>query len=252
MKDLTFDISGIALVEVLVVGVALFILLRIAFLALRRINLRRKSQKIWQRFLPIAEAVIWFLFFVWGAKILLNDPLWYSIVVLLVSVVIMIWVGWFALRDVVAGLILRLDAALSVGEKLSLPFAQGRITSMGFRSLSLESDRGEVISVPYSKITGEMRVSAQPSQTVHSQAFRLKVPQTEDLEGVINKTKTQLLTAPWFSLNREPQIKILEENENYFFLEAVIYAIEPTYFEKIKKYLMQANEDVVVFNGKLE
>ena len=48
---------------------------------------------------------------------------------------------------------------------------------------------------------------------------------------------TTIFNAPWSSLKKKPQIKLLEETDTRLHLEVIIYSMRTAYFQKIKNYL---------------
>ena len=47
----------------------------------------------------------------------------------------------------------------------------------------------------------------------------------------------EIINAPWSSLKKQPQVKLLDDSEAKYHFELTIYSLDTAFFEKIKDYL---------------
>ena len=241
MGQLNFnlEISELAILRFILTGVVLFIFFRF----LERISSKtvmKSSYRTWiRRLLPPVEGVVWFAFFLIGISRLASETIWSSVAILLVSIVALIWISWYAIRDIIAGIILKTEGAVSVNERIHVNDVTGQITKMGYRVMELETDLGETVNIPYSKVSGEIQVKSNPGEKIKSHRFEilLKEENTHEMMQQIKKIRQIVLNAPWSSLKKAPLVKLVGEKEGQKRIEIIIYALKVEYFTLIKDYL---------------
>ncbi|MEN7546452.1 mechanosensitive ion channel domain-containing protein [Rapidithrix thailandica] len=237
MKFLDFDIYTLAFIKYLIYGLLIFLSFFLLNKVAASLPFRRKYKDFTVRTLSIVEGLTWFLFIVYASQQLISDPTLNSIILLAICLVAIIWLAWFGVRDFIAGIILKSDGSLSRFERINVKGITGKILSLGYRSLELETDNGETVTIPYSRISGEMRIKPNPSKTVKSHRFELSLPKDMPVSETRDLLNTLVNSAPWSSLKKEPQLKILAETEDLYRFEIIIYTLQVEYFQKVKQYI---------------
>ena len=90
LTNIDFGISQYQLIKFLVMGVLLFFVLRLVKNLLGRFNRKEYLQAI-DRFFALFELFLWVLFFIWSAQAIFLDKTIYSIGILLVVFIVLIW-----------------------------------------------------------------------------------------------------------------------------------------------------------------
>jgi len=244
VEAFSLNISEFGILEIAIAAVLVFLFFRMLMLAIRRLIVRRQLLRFWESWLPFIEATIWFFFVIWAAKQVVDDAFWYPITVAMFSLAVLAWVAWFGLREIIAGLILKLDTPYALHDPVKLKGMDGRISRMGFRSLEIETDSGETLSLPYSQVANDMQIVPHAVETIRGFRLKLDVPKHQNLEKTTEQLRLLVLNSPWASLKKEPQIKLIEETPNHFRFEIVIYTMKQAYLEKIKSHLVDKLPDI--------
>ncbi len=237
MKDVSWVLSEFAVLKLFAAGIILFIGFSIIKIVFRRLPIKRTYKNGLDRILPMMEGLAWLGFLLWGVQLLVKNEFWNSIGLLVVSLMVLLMLAWFLARDFLAGIILKSDGSLSLNDWIKIKDLKGKVISLGYRSMIMETEMGETVNIPYTKISSEVSIRPNPSEKIKSHAFKLSLSKNGDYSQVEKRLRSTILNAPWSSVKKKPQIKLLEETDTHFHLEVIIYSMRMAYFQKIKNYL---------------
>ena len=119
---------------------------------------------------------------------------------------------------------------------------EGKIIDMSNRLLKIESDSGEVIYIPYSKLNQQTIIKVHPGEMVLSHAFTLNTSKTDKAELLMDKIRFEVLSLPWASVKRPPKVEIIHEDEESIIFEVKIYSLEKQYFFKMEQEIRKKFE----------
>ena len=233
------DAPQFELLKLVIVMVVVFAMLWSGKFILHNAPIRKTLKSRINRATPSVEAVIWLIFIIWSIRHLIQNDLWTSIGVMLILVVVLVFVSWFVLRDYLAGVVIKSDGSIKVNDWIRVKNVEGRVTKMGLRSMIVTADSGETVNLPYSAISGEISSKPNPSEDLMSNTFHIKIGRESDAEATIKHIRKGILNAPWSSISRFPEIKLLEDTRDFFQFEITVYSIKVVYFQKIKDHLEQ-------------
>ncbi len=148
-------------------------------------------------------------------------------------------VGWFVVRDFMAGVLLRLEETVAQDERIQVQQMKGRITKMGHFSLVFETDEGQIVRVPYRKVHAEIQVKDHPARKIKKHQFRVAVPKDTSLEVAEKRIRLLLYTAPWSSILKTPQVQLFSETETHYDLRIIAYTLQVAHFHKVQQYLQK-------------
>ena len=228
------------LLKLAIVMAVVFALLWAGKFIVHNAPIRKTLKSRIKRALPSVEAMIWLIFIIWSIRHLIRNDLWNSIGVMLVMVMVLVFLSWFVLRDYLAGVVLKSDGSMKENDWIRVKNVEGRVTRMGLRSMIITADSGETVNMPYSAISGEISSKPNPSEDLMSNTFNIKLARESDAEATITQIKKAILNAPWSSVRRFPEIKLLEDTRDFFQFEITVYSIKVVYFQKIKDHLEQS------------
>ena len=278
-SDFQITGSSLTILNVLFFGVILYFL----FVIIKKIiempfMTPLRSTKLYRMSLNdvvlLTEVLSWLVFIFWSVQVVSKGNTLYSVGLSVLLLAILTGVSWPILRDFVSGIIIKLEATYSIDEWLKVKDVEGKITKLGFRTLEIETEKGETVNIPYSIITKEMNIKssrvlgietiktysfelnspppAQPKggESASAQdnqgegAFRLTQQKSSSQEpqlkgrGGIKETKEKIrkiiLNSHWSSLKREPQIKLLEETDAGYTFQVTVYTLDTKYFQEIE------------------
>lgn len=245
MKDISFNISFSSAIWFILLGIGIFLLFR--FLK-RLVNYwlpERKSRNFkFERLLPVLEGIIWFSWVIWGVQGVFDNKLVYSLIILGLMAVLIFALSWFAIRDFIAGVILKLEGAFNIGERIKVKETEGRVKELGYFGLKLENFQGEVITLPYSNVSGVTRTLSKSSEKVKNHTFQLNLPKKYTATHTIEKTQVAILNAPWASITQKPHVKLVHENNDFYTFEVIVYSLHSRYFQKLQTYLQKWGKKV--------
>ena len=240
MKDFDFTFSHFNFVVFILLGVLLFAIFRALHYAIRHILSKNRHISTLKRVLPLSEGIIWFVFWTWALRSIFEEQLIYSLGVLVIVLVVLVWVSWFAIKDFIAGVILKFEAAFQEGEQIHIEDVEGIVKYLGYFSLEVQTEQGEKINIPYSTISGQIRRKVEDTELFKSYSFELDVAKNKSIPDVFEKLHLVSINAPWTSINKLSQFRLLKENDNFYSFKIVIYSLDSKYFQAIKNYI-QAN-----------
>ncbi len=222
----------------LLLAIIIFLLFRVLNRSLPFISVRKKWRKVLLNYLPVIEMAAWFVYIIWAIQYLWEGNRLYALELSIILSLFVLAVSWFSLRDFIAGAVFKASGRFLKNETVKIGEYAGRITGFESRNLILETEKGETIYIPYNKVLGTVIVKSHPAENVLSHTFRLKLNDISNSMEVMNRLKISILTSPWSSLKKDPQIRLIDsEDKSVSVFEITVYAIEEEYFVQLEKYI---------------
>ncbi len=229
---------------VLIVGVLAFLLLlRRGFYVVR---LKPATRNMLDRGLPALEAIVGSAFVFWAISLFLPDDtriewwIWGAIAAVFLGA------GWFAIRDLVSGIVLRSENAFKVGQWIKTDEIDGFITQLGYRTIEIETDKGLQIKMPYSKIAKTILATADRTKASHTHTFFLEMPANHTVAELTSSIRTAALTSFWSSPIRDPYIHYIQENNNLHQFEITVFSMNEAYATDLERSIRRQLEEVLV------
>ncbi|MEE9382762.1 MAG: mechanosensitive ion channel domain-containing protein [Nannocystaceae bacterium] len=218
---LASSVAGSGLVSLVLLGVALYGLVLLIRWIMELLPISRERREMVARLRPMLVAFLAFSYCVFAARTLFRgDPTYMSIAVGALGIAA-VSASWFAIRDVVAGVILRTGRACTEGDHVRINGIQGRISAMGLRVMSIETSLGEQAIVPYSAVVQSSLLRTPVFDNVAIRVFRLKAPEIISISAVKSRIRQAAMRCHWASAVREPGIVITEGGE----LEVTVFSV---------------------------
>ena len=228
--------------------VFLFILLALIIFAFFRlfkylvqfIRLTPRKALFVNRYLPVTELAVWTIFFIWAIQYLFNRGYLVTLVPLLVFLIIILYLAWYGLKDIIAGVIFKTTNPLQVKDHVTVAGITGKVTAISQSSLEIEDYSGHIVNVPFSKVVGNIVLKHYPSQSLLSHNFLLQCPLTEAGSNIFELSenlRTTILALPWASQKKEPKISVEAEGTEHILLNITIFSLDQSYFIKTEKFL---------------
>ncbi len=192
-------------------GILLLLLFRIADRVLKALGSKRNVGKTIVSFWPLLEWGVWVAFAFWGGHVLFSGYVHYDLIMGTMAVLLVIGLAWYVFRDHLAGAILKSEKVLKTGQSIKTPFAQGRIQHMGRRSVDVVDAEGEVVRIPYTRLSNAQFTILSEEDKTHE--MRIKIPGSSSPEAVRSKVMSQLLCLPWVALPA-PEVGVLRDGKD--------------------------------------
>jgi len=237
LPDIEF--SRFAVYLFLFLAVVLFLFFRIPGKVVPLLPIKKEMKRSLTRYLPALEIFSWGFFFIWTIQYFWKNNQMYSVGLFFILILLMLWVSWYSLKDFIAGAVFRANSSFKIQDTIQIEQYVGKIVDFQSRNIVVETDSGETIHYPYSKLLGKVIIKSIPAEMIRNKTIFLNISKDSSLIETITNIRSDILNLPWSSIKKEPQIKPIGENNDSFELEIVIFALETEYFYKIESYLKE-------------
>lgn len=215
------------------------------FRAARLLGVRNK---IVQRILPllnILELGLWTIIIFWSASIFLSTRSYYPYLVMILAILFTLMVTWFYLKDIVAGFIFRVRHNPIKGQILTCSAAHGGIRLLGLSQLTIETEAGQWMRVPYSAVVNSSLSLQSPRQVVSGETtVELNAVILENPGSMERTLRTILAQSPWCVTSKPITIQVMPEAER---IRLSFFLLDPVYLPMVKARLrsaLQKSEDI--------
>ncbi len=238
--DITeLNISGNAILTLLLLTFAIFIFFRFIQYLFRVFKNKSSLIKSLSQYVSIIEMFAWIIFLIWAANFFLHKNQILAVGVLTVLIFIIFWISIYALNNIVAGVLFKLQGNYSVGDYLQIKDYSGKIQKFSFFSLQIETKDGQSVFVPYSKLLNEVNVKYDSEVSKAGYHFRINTLKDESTDETIEKIKLELLNMPWLSTKNMPQIKQVATDDLTYTYEINLFAINNKYALKTENQIRE-------------
>ncbi|MFW5706656.1 MAG: mechanosensitive ion channel domain-containing protein [Bacteroidota bacterium] len=240
MEALSPGIFSFPVMIFIITAAIIFSFFRLFKYLIQFMRLSSRQGELVARFLPVTELAVWVIFFIWSIQYLFNRGYLITLVPVILFTVIILYIAWYILKDVVAGVIFKTTTSLRTDDHISVVGISGKVTRAGQSSLELEDYSGRIVSIPYSRLVGQILLKHYPSQSLLSHNFLFSISRKdlqEDIFNIIKNLHTTILALPWASQKKEPKITIQQETSDSILFNITIFSLDESYFLKTEKYL---------------
>jgi small-conductance mechanosensitive channel len=238
MKEFVKGISELAILEIMLIGLLLFLGLRVVQKGLSVYTRKKQMNSVINRLFPMFEFSAWILFVVWSAKQVFQTGTGAFVLLLALLASILIWTGNFVVRDWIAGIVFKAEGRYRLDDIICIYDTQGRLTHLGYRSLTIETPDGSAVEIPFSALARKNAIKKIPKENACC-LFTLSVPAQEPFQEVRQRLQTLAWCAPWSSIIHKPQIRVITLQENHYTVEVAAFVIDPVYAPEVEAYVKQ-------------
>lgn len=230
----------------LVLGLAVFVLLRTLSGYIRVFAPKRPFRMGLLRIFPLIELLFWLWYAFWSARQLFGHTEWYSGIWAAMILLSLISLAWYIFRDFLAGVILRTENALEPGQMINSQDIRGQIRKIGYRSLELESQDGSIIKVPYSLLSKQVLGIDRALDKGQGQVMAIIIPAQSNAEIIREMLYSRILEMPWIAPGKEIDVRIKRMDSESYKAEIHFYAVNPELSLKTEEVLLQFVQEVFV------
>lgn len=238
MNHFDLNISNFQFIQYGLVTLLLLAILGLFNLFLSKLGHKNVLINYVKRVLPAIQIFIFILYIFWFfLHNLKYNSLYYHFVILFI-LSILVGLCWSFFRDVVWGVIFKVENSLFSDQILKVGNHRGYIKNLGFRSLYLMEESGNLVKIPYSKISTRTIEEVNQGTIKIGYTFTLST-KYHSQKKLFMKIKEIILSHPYSSINQEPVIKILGIQDTKTDLEITIYPIEGSYSKSMEMSLKE-------------
>lgn len=166
-----------------------------------------------------------------------------------IAALIIAGAAWFAIRDVIAGIVLRAEHDLQPGHTVRADDTAGRVHRIGPRSVEIETADGQRIRVPYGRLVRAPLSVSRPREGGGALRFTVTVPRRTGGRDDVARIRAAALHSFFASASREPHIRLVGEDTSGRSYDVTIYAADPAFLPGIQDNVV---ESLVIRNRERE
>jgi len=152
-------------------------------------------------------------------------------------ILLTIGISWSLIRDIISGFLIRMEGTYHSNSHVRIHDVEGTVRKLGFRSMEIETERGETIRIPYKIVDGELTVKSYPVETIKSHTFDISVPKSKEFNEYQQDIKLALLNSHWSSLRKDPRVKFLDEVNDAYVIRVTAYTLDKKYFSEVERFI---------------
>ena len=190
-------------------GALLLVIMRAAEGAIKLLPVTRAQKSTLQRFAPLLGVVVVVSYLLFVARVVVGSGREFDVLVLPLVLAGLLAAGWRPVKDVVNGVVLKAGNVCSVGDTICVGDVRGRVVGMGYRVVTLETQAGEEVVIPYTSMAGESVSRVPVLRGAQAHVFDLHVQGEFDSAEIMAKIQRSALLCHWSSVVRSPEVRIL-------------------------------------------
>ncbi len=213
----------------ILLALSIMVLLRSSRYFLTLLTRKRVLHQYLIRIFPWVEVFVWVTFAFWAINFNIPNNSSYNLIVAAIASVFIIFLGWFVIKDFIAGAVLRSDLALEKGIQIKTDQLSGTIISLGYLSMELKMNNGEVLVVPYSKLSNQSISKATGKNPGKSNTIRVLIPEHRSIHNIEKLIRKKMLEMPWIIAVNEIKIE-MNPHDNFYEASIQFYSIKEDMF----------------------
>jgi small-conductance mechanosensitive channel len=198
----------------------------------------RSRRRSLRRALPLAEVAIVLAALAWIAVLAAGAQPGLATGALLGVIAVALAAAWFAIRDLVAGAVLRAENLFETGEWVRSGALEGRVERVGTRSLDIEAEDGSRVRIPWSVLAAAPLARAVRADAVHSHRFTVQLDGDVPPLAAAERIRRAALESHYASATREPHVRHrtdVQEHDAGPVFEVTVYSPERRFFPEIER-----------------
>jgi small-conductance mechanosensitive channel len=215
------EVSALGLVLALLGVVLVLVLLRATAWLLAAIPMRQVRRSALRRAGPVVVGLAAVAYSLVAVRFVFRGTTLVSSLAGVAVVGVVLGLSWFALRDLVAGMFWKAGNACQPGDVIRIEGASGRVTRLGFRVLGIETEQGDRVFVPYSKLQNQALVVSREQFGESRHVFEVKIPTDRPAGEVERAVARMAMLCHGTSLSRRPRVRQVASDR----LEVTVFAL---------------------------
>ncbi len=226
-------------------GLLLFFLLKVGAKLLKALAGKHMLKNGIAKWFPLLETGVWVFYAFWGAYVFFGGISYYDHLVFAMAILLACGIAWYFFRDFFAGMIMKSECRLDVGQYIKTPDVSGKIVVLGPRFLELESDQGEKLKIPYSRLSKQWINLPSDVDKSLSNHFVIKVPDSANPMKVKSMVHQEMMGMPWV-VGVPPKIKLIKDQADQTYLDVHYGLLKEEHSLLVEQKIKQLIQDVPV------
>ncbi|MFP4555737.1 MAG: mechanosensitive ion channel domain-containing protein [Bacteroidales bacterium] len=224
-------------IRYLIFAIALFVVLRFTMSMVKSLPRNKSVKRILTRTFPLVEFAIWLGFGFWVLSRVFSDYTYYHLLISVAVGCLVLIVGWYFLRDFIAGIILKAEISFENNQHIRTPQADGILRKLGYRSIEIESSNGELVKIPFSQLATNSIHLQNVDETMQGHETTFSVSSKIPIQNVKDNVSYEVMLLPWASITHQPSIKVIDQGEEMNTYKVHFHALSDRHAEFIRQHV---------------
>jgi hypothetical protein len=210
IQDLLLIVISAGLLYVL-----MYIISHYGILLLSSEKAHRKMERIW----PKIEVILWITYGFAALVYLLNkSPLVTGVLFIGLAIA-----GWRYWRDLIYGIVGRIENRINLGDHLSKPNVDGDVQHLGLLGLRLKLNSGDFLFVRYRNLDEYQIRKVSMDSHLHLATINLRLKADKKVDVLNEMIYHDLLELPYVLVTRKIAVNLIHANTDYAEFRAVFF-----------------------------
>jgi hypothetical protein len=192
-----------------------------------------------RRYLPVLEMTGWSIFTIWLLNLLFSTSKYNLYLNFLVFVLIFIFVGWYFMRDFIAGVQIKSRFNLAKGQRFYAAQTSGEIIKLGILTITIKSGDGSDFIIPYAKLHQDTIQLNFHEKGETETRFMLDLDKKMDEKEMAKAMEELIINSAWCSHKSKPKVILLGEQDGKRQYEVTCHPTVNEGAKKLKAMLQQ-------------
>jgi small-conductance mechanosensitive channel len=203
----------------LIIAALVFLLLKVIKLGIKQLQNIYSGLRIVDNIIVATEFLLWLAYSFWVIYYLFGAKFYYRYLIYALILIIIVFVSWFLLRDIFAGIIFRTKHNFRNGSFIKAEGYSGQIKSQRLTCLEIITPEKQLMRIPYIKLVNGVITEAASRGPVEEFIIHVKIDISVDKKDAESLIRKVLLNSPWSPVNEDPSIRFLKEDESGYFYD---------------------------------
>lgn len=190
----------------------------------------RRSRKKTRILIYRIEVICWIVYVVFGLYQLLSDSLYITLALLIVVIL----AGRNFWKDLFAGIAFRLENKFQEGDPVKYDSYSGVLHEISRRNVQIKTDKEELVTVPFRKISSAVLIKRQAKGKLHSEQLNLPLG-GQSAEEVMPQLQDWLYECPWNVLHENIKPRLIGAG----IVQLTVYATDRESINRTENYLLK-------------
>jgi hypothetical protein len=132
--------------------------------------------------------------------------------------------------------VVRSEGTWRVGDRVRVADVEGRVVSLGYRTVQLRRRDGDVVFVPWSRLSGDVLIRRHAEGDVVRHTFRVPCPEGDRPADLVPRVREAALLHHWCSPGHDPGVQVSPDGV----LEITIHALSEARVAEVEQAVRQA------------
>jgi len=221
-------------VKFLVLILSIFVTFRLLGLINRSIKYSPAFKHHITYLLTLTELLLWLAMLIWLVKQYYYSENTFGLISVVIVIAIGIIPSFYLLRDFFSGVYLKTQNKLNEGSLIETNEFKGKIDKLGNFSLNIIDKNGDIKSIPYHKINATIISKQSNNPNLCKVNLKFVFPRSVKPSYIIPKLKAEIINTPWVAVSQPVIIENIEQINDEYFIEIVIYTLQLNLGEDIR------------------